>query len=140
MDERSNREEIGWPELMTEPCARFVKYYSELIGFVAFFYGLAARQDEMAKIAARTLLEIREGDEDANWEEHQKKVSEDGVGSVKKYNEYRQLLREVVICRQVDNFLTYISEFMALVFRTRPETLRSNETERLDLILAYSSM
>jgi hypothetical protein len=36
--------------------------------------------------------------------------------------------------------LTYISEFIALIFRTRPETLRSNETERLDFILGYSSM
>jgi hypothetical protein len=114
--------------------------FETFLELVVFFYGLAARQDEMAKIAARTLLEIRDGGEGTQWEEEQKKVSEEGVGSVKKYNEYRQLLREVVICRQVDNFLTYISEFLALIFRARPQTLRSNETERLDFILAYSSM
>ena len=140
MDQRPSRTHIEWPELMTEPCGRFATYYSELIGFLMFFYGLAQRQDDMAKIAARTLLEIRDGGEDTKWEEDQKKVSEEGIGTVKKYNQYRQLLREVFICRQVDNFLTYISEFLALIFRARPQTLRSNETERLDFILAYSSM
>jgi hypothetical protein len=53
---------------------------------------------------------------------------------------HKNLLSELLLCRAVDNFLTYLSEILALIYRTRPETLRSNETVRLDKILQYKSM
>lgn len=50
------------------------------------------------------------------------------------------LLAEVILCRVVDNFLTFISELLGLVYEVRPEMLRSSEQERIDFILLYESM
>ena len=53
---------------------------------------------------------------------------------------HRQLVYELVTTRFVDNFLSYVTELLELVFHSRPETLRSNEQERLDYILQFESI
>ncbi|MDQ3686595.1 MAG: hypothetical protein M3430_13505 [Acidobacteriota bacterium] len=50
------------------------------------------------------------------------------------------LMAELVLCRSIDNYLVYLSQLLALIFRTKPETLKSGEQERLDFILKHSSM
>ena len=50
------------------------------------------------------------------------------------------LITEVVIGRVVDNFLCYITDLLALIYKQRPEMLRSSEQERIDFILQYDSM
>ncbi len=51
-----------------------------------------------------------------------------------------QLFLQMMLCRAVDNFLTYISELLSLIFGTRPEMLKSNETARLEMILQFKTM
>lgn len=53
---------------------------------------------------------------------------------------YRNLLAQMMLCRGVDNFLTYISELLTLIFRTRPEILKSSRQVKLDWILQYQTM
>jgi hypothetical protein len=47
---------------------------------------------------------------------------------------------QLVAARGAEDFLLYISELLALALRSRPETLRSNEQVRLDLILQHDTM
>jgi hypothetical protein len=47
---------------------------------------------------------------------------------------------EMMLVRGTDNFLTYLSELLALVFTSRPETLKSAETVRLEDILKHATM
>jgi len=54
--------------------------------------------------------------------------------------QYGRFVMEMLLVRATDNLLTYIAELLALVFTTRPETLRSNETVRLEEILQHSTM
>jgi hypothetical protein len=55
--------------------------------------------------------------------------------------EYReQLLLQLVLARSVDNFLVYIADLLALIYRTRPETLRSSESVPIELIMKHDTM
>jgi hypothetical protein len=53
---------------------------------------------------------------------------------------FRRLFGEVLISRAVDSYLTYISELLSLVFRERPETLRSKEQIGVDFVLGFDSI
>ena len=55
-------------------------------------------------------------------------------------HEYDRLRSELILCRAVDGFLKYIADLMALVFVSRPETMKSAETVRLDFILENETM
>jgi hypothetical protein len=47
----------------------------------------------------------------------------------------------MVAARGVDNFLTFLSELLALLFRERPETLRSSEQQvKVAFVLQHNSM
>ena len=47
---------------------------------------------------------------------------------------------QMLVTRSVDSFLTYIADLLALLFRTRPEMLRSAEQVRTEFILRFDSM
>jgi hypothetical protein len=53
---------------------------------------------------------------------------------------HRGMFLEMMLSRATENFLTYVTELLTLVFRTRPETLRTSETVRLDAILKHVNM
>ncbi len=57
-----------------------------------------------------------------------------------KYGAHRPLIAEVMLCRHVDNFLTYVVELLALIYERRPEMLRSGEQVSVDFVLQYDSM
>ena len=44
------------------------------------------------------------------------------------------------IARGVDNFLTFISDLLATIYRIRPEALKSSESIKLEVVLSHSSM
>jgi hypothetical protein len=50
------------------------------------------------------------------------------------------LILQMILCRTVDNFLTYLTDLLVLIFRARPETMRSKETEMLKDVLQFSEM
>jgi len=47
------------------------------------------------------------------------------------------LLYELIFCRVIDSFLHYISEILMLIFKTRPEMLKSSEKISIDEIFDY---
>jgi hypothetical protein len=129
---RGRREEFLCPAVMTSACERFVKGAVEVINLFGWVFGIA----DIADIA------------DGNTEsEFLKFVEASGIrinktailhGSRRNKGNANQMFRPVVdrherliaemlLCRQVDNFLTYLAELMSLVFHHRPEMLRSDE-------------
>lgn len=77
---------------------------------------------------------------DADCGERYGKTLKEGAGAARALQTYRQLILQMMLCRAVDSFLTYISELLALTYRTKPEMLKSGETVRLDVILQYQAM
>lgn len=50
------------------------------------------------------------------------------------------MLQELILTRTVDNFLSFVSELLALIYETKPQMLRSAEHERIDYVLNFESM
>jgi len=46
----------------------------------------------------------------------------------------------MAFCAGVDNFLTYISEVLTLIYRTKPEALRSSQTIKTEEVLRHKCM
>ena len=124
------------PKQMSDPCSRFFHHHDELWGFIFFITQLATHTDEGAKIAAEALHHGASDEE----KEDLKETMERGAGAIKVLRRFRQLIYQTMVCRAVDNYLTYIAELLALIFRTRPETLKSNEMVRFDELLQHSKM
>ncbi|MBI3915804.1 MAG: hypothetical protein HY322_02205 [Betaproteobacteria bacterium] len=59
------------------------------------------------------------------------------VGEMDSHNE---LVNEMLVCRVVDNVLTYVTELLALVYGAKPEMLRSSEQERVEFVLQFQTM
>lgn len=53
---------------------------------------------------------------------------------------HKSLLLELVLTRTVDNFLCFLSDLIALIYKAKPEMLRSSESEKLDFILQFTDM
>src|SRR5271157_4510607 len=47
------------------------------------------------------------------------------------------LICEMAVCRVVDNYLTYVSDLLGLIFSARPETLKSSEEVTLEFVLTH---
>jgi hypothetical protein len=122
------------PDPMTEPCSRFIQSYKQLLDLVSFVSMLAFRIDEFAAAIAAWGTEVVEEPEALST------MIEDGVGAREFLHSHFQLLLQMTLCRAVDNYLAYVSELLALVFRTRPETMKSREKVELDMVLQHKSM
>jgi hypothetical protein len=47
---------------------------------------------------------------------------------------------QMMLCRMVDSYLTYVSDLLTIIFQTRPEMLKSNEKVPIEFILEHGSM
>jgi hypothetical protein len=130
------------PEELTDAAKRFFETHAEIHGFVAFVYGLAKRSDEVAKVATEALHDTaHDPEEKARLGKELDDIREGRrKGALAAYGRYTRLIVELVVTRVADNYLTYLAELLALIFTTRPETLKSNETVRVDEILKHPSM
>lgn len=50
------------------------------------------------------------------------------------------ILLEMLLCRAADSYISYLTELLALIFTTRPESLRSDEKVSFNDILQFSEM
>jgi hypothetical protein len=53
---------------------------------------------------------------------------------------FRDPLPEMILCRTVDNFNCYLSDVLFILFRSRPETLRSSEQVTIEDVLTATNM
>lgn len=102
-----------------------------------YLLSLAGSIDQNRKIAIEALADINE---DRNRvEERLKQVSHQGAVATLK-EKYFRLLEETIVCRAADNYLCYLTELISSIFKTKPETLRSNEQIRIDKVLGCNTM
>lgn len=124
------------PERLTAVAYAFLSEYQRICGFVFYVIRLATGADERTRIANRALYEDSEPE---RYQEGEKDINEHGAVMELRKN-HRTMVLEMMLSRGVENFLTYLSELLSMIFRTRPETLRSSDTVRLDMVLKHSSM
>jgi len=138
---RISEVEVGQDET-TNTTAALRRHEAEaerLLGFVSFLGGLITHADEAASKAAEFLLKY-----EAPEEEERRRLEDTTSGRAgarrTMQERYAQLATQLVFQRLIDNFLSYISDLLRLIFATRPEALRSSETVRLEEILRYETM
>lgn len=121
---------------------RFVLAHTKLMDFIGFISTMAIQMDTTLKGFKAWLIEHVDVAE---------KLSEQDAGlcdSILLYESqtwdhftsYNPLMYQMFLSRSVDNFLTFISELLVLIFQTRPETMRSNKMVKFVDILRYKTM
>jgi hypothetical protein len=150
-------------QLITSPCARYLEEARNHALFLSRTLEYAGAFDKIVEIIVKSLPAIEEAVRNISSEQ-KGLLDKDILKLIKQFLEgqesgeilgvisesrsamanivitHKQLLMELLLCRAVDNFLTYLSEILALIYRSRPEMLRSNETIRLEVILEYETM
>jgi hypothetical protein len=125
-------EHASRPELSTGPCSRFFDFDEEISAFFIFFVRWTRRPDEMYE----DVVKLSYQDEP---EKLKALLAEPRIGEAN-LKRFARFVMEMMLVRGTDNFLTYVSELLALVFTSRPETLKSGETVKLEEILQYPTM
>lgn len=69
-----------------------------------------------------------------------KAALQEKMGQFLDINYYESPLSSMVYVRAIDNFITYFKEILAEIVQTKPQVLKSQESEKLDFILDYDSM
>lgn len=113
------------PELLSFPCHDFLRDLAKFANFVVLFHRSLTANEEFVDAAFH-------GKQRDN-PESQKFKAENA------FNENRELILELGLCRTVDNYLNYISDLLTLIFQKRPETLRSNEKISLEAVLEHDN-
>lgn len=112
------------PQPSTEPAVRFLEAGHDLMHFGGMHEELPRRLD-------RTVAALFQLSPDP---EPRKLINYTEVSE-----HYTPLLSEVLITRAFDAFLTYVARLVALIFTSKPETLRSGSEVKIDYILSFES-
>ncbi len=123
------------PPQITEPCARF---FARHVSLLKLNTNMISQWEDTGHSLAKMVLET---DRLQLFRDRKRiRLLKTQAEKLKGLMGCFDVLIQLIYCGVVDNYLSYVSEVLALIFRTRPETLRSGETERLDEILTYSTM
>ena len=137
----SNDEWLETPAAMSgnfsDPCKLFFCDYVRYMNFVDTIFRIARTADQSSRGLTVALSALSPPKEVAGT---LAAAAEEGIGADTLLGIYAPLVAEMLWCRGVDNFLTYVGQLLGLVFCTRPETLRSSKTETLEAILRFKSM
>jgi hypothetical protein len=125
------------PKPMSEACSVFLADHWQVATYIAFVNLLAIERDENNRKRAIAILKA-----DTPVPEKTGLVKEllEHHGAWDALATRHQLLLQMVLCRAVDSYLCYITDLLAAIFVTRPETLRSNEQVTLDEVLQHADM
>ncbi|MCX6897762.1 MAG: hypothetical protein NT105_03600 [Verrucomicrobia bacterium] len=123
------------PARRTAPCDRFFEAHAEHYEFFVFILEMAMKLDRSVKRAAEALLHLGGTTGDKLAEK-----AKNGAGANRTVQRFFPLLNQILLARQVESFLAYLSELLALAYLTRPEMLRTDEKIAYKEILDFSSM
>ncbi len=126
-------EPIAFPKEATAECAEFFCHHVACNDFVQHVFSTAGFADKAA-----SLLGVERANPETRIGGEQPKESSGPFTGITR--SFLPLMADMIWCRGVDNFLTYLSKLLGVIFRTKPETLRSSKQERLDVVLGFDSM
>jgi hypothetical protein len=130
--------------LVSAPCAHFSANVVELYDFINIMTMQRKQLNAMGRKFVQTFsvvpAELRRefiSDEVFN---PAMEIMKKGPGIADVAANFFPILLELVFCRAVDYYLFYLAELLALIFRARPEALRSDEKVSVASILEHSTM
>lgn len=117
------------PDPLTEACSLFFAPYVQLLGFFTTFAKFATEtiassvpQSTKKRSSRKSLAIMR-------WQRNSTALLS-----------YIDLLNEMWLIKTVESYLSYIAGLLTLVFKSKPETLRSAELVSYEFVLQYQSM
>jgi hypothetical protein len=119
---------------MSAPRSRYLKASKEITQFLNWVVISAIDLDYAVTTMAKAKRRSGHGDEDSL-----KRELAVGAGATRKLSLFYRLMTEMTLCRAVDNYLVYLTDLLSLIFRSRPESLRSGEEVSLDFVLAHAT-
>jgi hypothetical protein len=110
------------PNPCTTACAAYFRASDEIENFFGFVIVAAKGMDERMREFAQNLVEIPGLAEDKRTE--YERTLREGSVYARRMEDYRPLVTQLFLTRSVDNFLTYVSDLISLIFSSKPETFR----------------
>jgi hypothetical protein len=134
----------GWrpgSEKWTEPGLAFWRAQGELFGFMNLSGFLAVQADSM-RAAARDALDRAAPGGLRITGPHDGRVWARGehVGYTQSLARFNRLRGEVVVSRGYDNYLSYVTEIMALLYQRKPELLKPTDNVQVEWVMEHESM
>ena len=125
------------PEKMTEPLWAYVKDFGNawhmLRQVVQTTTALDSLQREMVKM-------LEKAPPDPKVHELLKFFRDESKLASRRVFAHAPLLLELILCRTVDSYLTYVAGMLGLIFRSAPATLRSERTIKYSEVLAHDTL
>jgi hypothetical protein len=125
-----------WPTKLSEPAGRFFEAANDLEGFLSLTRQFAERLDQIGELTRTSRLRSSR----ITPEERRALEAKPGKAAQTALNQWAHLIAEMEYSRIVDNYLTYVAQLLAVIFRTRPETMRSEKQVSLRVVLGHDSM
>ena len=119
---------LALPLQTTSVCAKFL---CEHVGYHLFVDHIF-KTSGFADRAASTITKLSQAA--SHTKSDKEKLNEEHGPFTASSTIFLPLIAEMVWCRGVDNFLIYLSHLLGMIFRTKPEMLRSRKMEQLDEI------
>ena len=125
------------PDTLTDPCSNYFEDWHRLARLRGFVDALVVMA-EHTPTPATPPQPLKDGDTDAY--EWSMDAIQQGGGAANLLRVHNKMLLQLEFCRSVDNYLVYLSELFALVFKTVPEMLRSKKTVTHEQILEHLTL
>jgi hypothetical protein len=120
----------------SEPFVGYMQDMYKLVMFDRFVLDLIVNGQKTTNLAESFVETIARMMEPAAWFDLAKELPHPAT-EMKKHEE---LFAEMLLCRMVDSFLSYISDLLTVIFKTRPEMLKSNDTVTINYLFEHKTM
>jgi len=147
----NSKESVQKAISVTEPFAIFSDSHVKVIKFLTYItslYSVAVRAVDLhlAEVEAiNTGVKLPQENNTNRVFDIEEKVTfveeiQKDLWNVIMLTEDESYIAELLLCRIVESFLAYLSDLLILIFKTKPEILRSTKTEQLEFILQFQTM
>src|SRR5271163_3366610 len=135
--DHSHHPESEPPDPMTIPCLAYFRHDARFLKFS----GLYALLDLLASTLRDHTEEISMGFSSAEVEQKFARRFLPFLDTPKdEHQDNLEVLNHMTFCAVVDNYLAYVSDLLTLIFKAKPESLKSSQTMEIEDILQYASM
>lgn len=127
------------PLRVTPAALEFFKDSFRVIDFEEYVDWVSATLDEMGRNTGRLLLSADKPSPEKDVELF-RRLERDGMAAVERWAKFESFHAEGMFARMVDSFLTYLTDLLAAIYRSKPQALRSGEQVRIDEVLRHATM
>jgi hypothetical protein len=124
------------PGEVTESGRRYFEENSRTLGFMHFVIQAALRTDYV-KVVATEALAGRPIPADKTFVDLATEPPGPATQSLRRNS---QVLLQMIFCRLVENFETYLSEVLREALKAKPEMMRARDEVRLDYVLRFATL